>query len=99
MVILWLLLVVAHALGCIGLLVCGLMMPVICTLKLGWWSIVLWLPLGTLLVQMVSSLIARCVLTDLENRMRRKLGWQPIDGFVRHYFLDPCRVKKKRKRP
>ncbi len=32
-----------------------------------------------------------CPLTRLENRVRLKLGWRPIRGFVGHYFFKPVR--------
>lgn len=37
-----------------------------------------------------------CPLTDLENSLRRKLGWPKIHGFVGHYFIKPFRSVKYR---
>jgi hypothetical protein len=87
-------LVVFHFIGCIAVLVTGLAMPVV-VWKLwdsvwpgyGWMSIAVWIPLGTLLVQMTTDPLSNCILTNWENDLRKRLGKPRIETFVGHYFL------------
>ncbi len=48
------------------------------------------LPLCTSIVTVAFS-HDNCVLTNLENKYREKLGWPKIRGFVGHYILSPAR--------
>ena len=87
MYLLWILLVAVHWLGCIAVVLGGLLMPVWFMERFGWSSAVVWFPLGTLLVQMTSDPMTNCVLTNWENKLRRRLGKPQIQSFVGHYFL------------
>ncbi len=73
-------LVIIHALGCLTTIVLGLWLP-FCGVPIPVWGI-----LGLLLVQMITDASTPCILTDLENYLRRKLGWPEIEGFVVYYF-------------
>jgi hypothetical protein len=46
----------------------------------------IWLPLMTWLVALVTNPI-KCMITSLENKLRKKLGMPEIKGFVYHYIL------------
>lgn len=74
------LLIITHAMGCVALVIGGLMLPFI---GLPW---PVWGTLGTLLVQMVTNAQTRCILTDLENYLRKQLGMPQIEGFIIHYL-------------
>jgi hypothetical protein len=50
----------------------------------------IWLPICTIVSRVVTG-GGVCPLTDIENKIRAKLGMKKIDGFVAHYFF-----KKKR---
>jgi len=40
-----------------------------------------------------------CPLTRYENKIRKKLGKEPVSGFIKHYFYSPYVMEpKKRKR-
>jgi len=80
-------LVVFHFIGCIAVLLTGLAMPFWMVSRFGWESIILWLPLGTLLVQMTTDPLSNCILTNWENDLRKRLGKPPIETFVGRYFL------------
>ena len=49
-------------------------------------------PVVTFLSQ-VACTRTECPFTKYENRVRRKLGKQPIDGFIKHYFYSPYIIK------
>ena|SRR5579872_5103423 len=38
----------------------------------------------------------KCLMTDFENYLRRKVGLKVIGGFVGHYFVKPFRKKRKK---
>jgi hypothetical protein len=80
MIVLWILLVVIHAVGCVLVVVGGLLLPFSGVP----WPV--WLTLGTLLVQMSFDRDTKCVLTDLENKLRKRMGWPEIPGFIEHYL-------------
>ncbi len=82
MIVLWIIVVMVHFLGCIAVVVAGCLLP-FCGAP---WPV--WFTLGTLLVQMVFDANVTCILTDFENYLRRKIQWPEIDGFVNHYFLN-----------
>lgn len=62
-------------------------------------DITLWciyLPLATFIGVITFSRTIDCPLTNLENKIRKKLNLEPIQGFVKHYALKPyCRAKRR----
>ena len=50
-----------------------------------------YLPLVTFIVVISLSRVIDCPLTNLENKLRKKLNLQPIQGFVKHYIIKPFR--------
>jgi hypothetical protein len=50
-------------------------------------------PIMSLILLLVFSKVLDCPLTNLENRLRKKLGMKRIGGFVGHYFLKPIRKR------
>jgi hypothetical protein len=39
-----------------------------------------------------------CLITNLENTIRQKLGYRQIGGFVGHYFMKPYKIWRYGKR-
>jgi hypothetical protein len=44
-----------------------------------------------------------CPLTNYENKIRKRLGKPPVDGFIKHYFyspyvIEPAKEKRRAKR-
>ena len=49
-------------------------------------------PIVTFLSQLACTRID-CPFTNYENRVRKKLGKPPVDGFIKHYFYSPYVIK------
>ena len=47
----------------------------------------IYLPLATFIVVISLSRVMDCPLTNLENKLRKKLNLKPIQGFVKHYII------------
>ena len=83
MYLIWLrLLVIFHHLGILGFLVSAPMLMI----KTPFW---VWLPLNTWILHLIFSPVLVCPLTIWENRLRKKLGWEKIDTFFKHYYIRP----------
>ena len=76
--------VVAANLGSIVVL------PVLCLTGDVPWYIVF--PLMTWLSVSACTRI-NCPFTNYENKIRKKLGKPPVDGFIKHYFYSPYIIK------
>ena len=51
----------------------------------------IYLPIATFIVVISLSRVMDCPLTNLENKLRKKLNLEPIQGFVKHYIIKPLR--------
>jgi hypothetical protein len=74
------LLVLLHHLGTIGFLVSLLI------IKEPFW---VWFPVNTWIMHLIFSPVLVCPLTIWENRLRKKLGWEKIGTFFKHYYIRP----------
>ena len=72
-------------------------LPFLCVLIIE--DVALWyiyLPLITFIGVITFSRTIDCPLTNLENKIRKKLNLEPIQGFLKHYTLKPyARTKRK----
>ena len=70
--------------------------PILCLMGHVAWYIAF--PVVTYLSQLACTRID-CPFTNYENKIRKKLGKPPIDGFIKHYFYVPyLRAKRKAKK-
>ena len=76
------LLIVMHHLGIIGFLVS---VPLLMIQEPLW----VWLPVNTWILYLIFSPSLVCPLTVWENRFRKKLGWEKIGTFIKHYYIIP----------
>ena len=76
------LLVLFHHLGILGFLVSAPLLMI----KEPFW---VWLPVNTWILHLIFSPVLVCPLTIWENRLRKKLGWEKIDTFFKHYYIRP----------
>lgn len=53
------------------------------------------LPIITLILSLIYNRNAVCLLTHIENKLRKKQGLPEIKGFVRHYIINPFKNKNK----
>ena len=74
------LLVLFHHLGIIGFLIS---VPLLVINEPLW----VWLPVNTWILHLIFSPVLVCPLTIWENRLRKKLGWEKIDTFFKHYYI------------
>ena len=89
-------LVLVHWIVVLGNLGAIVVLPVLCLTGDMPWYIVF--PLMTWLSVSACTNI-NCPFTRYENRIRRKCGKPPVDGFIKHYFYSPYVTEpKKRKR-
>ena len=49
----------------------------------------IYLPLITFIVVITCSRTIDCPLTNIENKLRRKLDLNQIQGFIKHYVIKP----------
>ena len=83
------LLVLFHHLGIIGFLVS---VPLLVMNEPFW----VWLPVNTWILHLIFSPVLVCPLTIWENKLRKKLGWEKIDTFFKHYYIRPYKQWRKK---
>ena len=83
-----------------------IILPVFCLMgKVPWYYA---FPIVTFLSQLACTRF-NCPFTNYENKVRKKIGKEPIDGFIKHYFYAPyiinpakekmrCKLRAKKKR-
>lgn len=71
-----------------AILWCLTITPFICLIFQPWYITIF----TTVVIIRIGTSRARCIATDFENYLRKKLGFKPIDGFIKHYYLR--RIKK-----
>lgn len=76
------LLVTIHHLSIIGFIITP---PLLIIYEPFW----VWLPLNTWILHLMFSPAMVCPVTIWENRLRRRLGMDKIDTFVKHYYIRP----------
>lgn len=90
--------VILHWIIVIANLGAMILIPVFCLMgKVPWYYA---FPIVTFLSQLSCTRI-NCPFTNYENKVRRKLGKQQIDGFIKHYFYVPYvwgHARRKRKK-
>jgi len=78
-------LIALHAAAVIGNAVAIIILPFLAN-----WYVAM--PLITMIVWLLTSKVADCPLTRLENKLRRAAGLEEIRGFISYYFYRPtCR--------
>ena len=76
-----------------------IILPVLCLMgEVEWYYA---FPIVTFLSQLACTRF-NCPFTNYENKVRKKLGKQQIDGFIKHYFyapyiINPAREKLRQK--
>ena len=88
------LLVVVHWIIVLGNLGAMVILPILCLTGDVPWYIVF--PLMTWLSVSACTRI-NCPFTNYENSVRKKLGKEPVGGFIKHYFYRPYVIEPKKK--
>ena len=75
-----------------------IILPVLCLMgEVPWYYA---FPIVTFLSQLACTRF-NCPFTNYENKVRKRLGKRPIDGFIKHYFYSPYiinpAIERKRK--
>lgn len=80
----WMLLVAVHHAVVIGNAASFFILPLCCP----WYQS---LPLCSMIFFLTFAPV-ECPLTKWENKLREKLGWKRIGGFVGHYYVKPVKM-------
>lgn len=93
-------LVVLHWIIVLANLGAMIILPILCLTGIEPWYYVF--PVMTFLSQL-SCTRFNCPFTNYENKVRKRLGKRPIDGFIKHYFyapyiINPSKAKIRAKR-
>jgi len=88
-------LVFLHWIVVIGNVGAIIILPILCLVGIEPWYYVF--PVMTWLSVSACTKLD-CPFTKYENKVRRRIGKEPIDGFIKHYFYVPYVWKRKRQK-